>query len=72
MLATRCRPRDAFLGRAAATALVLCIAQSALGLSLAWRALPPDAQALHLPLAALFFGVVYVVALRAARPAPVA
>jgi cytochrome c oxidase assembly protein subunit 15 len=69
MLSTRCRPRDPVLGRAAATALVLCIAQSATGLNLTYRALPPDAQALHLPLAVLFFGVIFFVALRAGRAA---
>lgn len=71
VVSTRCHPRDAVLGRAAATALVLCIAQSALGLNLTYRALPSDAQALHLPLAGLFFGVVLFVALRAGRPVPV-
>jgi len=71
LLSTRCHPRDPVLGRAAATALVLCIAQTALGMNLTFRALPPDAQALHLPLAGLFFGVLLFVALRAGRSAPV-
>lgn len=67
MLATRCTPRSPGLGRAAAVALVACVAQCALGLTLSGRALPPDAQALHLPLSVVLFGLVLAVALRARR-----
>lgn len=67
MLATRCTPRDPALGRAAAVALVACVAQCVLGLTLTGRALPPDAQALHLPLSVVLFGLVVAVALRARR-----
>lgn len=67
VLATRCTPRSPALGRAAAVALVACVAQCVLGLTLAGRALPPDAQALHLPLSVVLFGLVVTVALRARR-----
>lgn len=67
VLAARCNPRAPAVGRAAATALVLCIGQTALGLTMMGRALPPDAQALHLPLAVVLFAVVFAVAQRAGR-----
>lgn len=72
VLASRLKPRAPDLGRAAAIALVLCIAQVWVGLQMAWRALPPDAQALHLPLGVVLWAALFVVLLRAGRPAPAA